>query len=450
MSAVHQKGLIIIGNGIAGITAARTVRKLVPGARIRIISDESPYFYSRTALMYLYMGHMAERDLQPYEPQFWPDNRLELIRDRVLSLDIAAQTLRLQSGALLEYDVILTATGSQYNRFGWPGQDLQGVSGLYSLQDLAAIEAYSRAGITRAVLVGGGLIGIELAEMLHSRGIPVTLLVRETGYWGNILPREEAQLIEAEIRRHGIELRLQTELRAILGDKSGRVRAVETSVGDPINCNFVGLTAGVSPNLSALAGANVETARGVLVDRWMRTSARNVFAAGDCAQLRAPDGAPGAVEQLWYTGRMQGEIAGNSIAWMFSRNVAFEQLHEHAAPYDRGVWFNSAKFFTIEYQTYGYVPARLDADRTHVWNSRDGKVLIRLAWDENRRISGFNFLGTRYRQTLCQAWIREGLDAAEVARRLPEACFDPEFTPPYYQAYWQSWRNRFQTVEASA
>ncbi len=450
MSAVNQKGLIIIGNGIAGITAARTVRKLVPEARIRIIADESPYFYSRTALMYLYMGHMSARDVQPYEPDFWPKNRLELIQDRVLSLDVAAQRLQLQSGAVLEYDVVLTATGSQYNRFGWPGQDLQGVSGLYSLQDLETIEAYSRAGITRAVLVGGGLIGIELAEMFHTRGIPVTLLVREAGYWGNILPREEAQLIEAEIRRHGIDLRLQTELRAILGDESGRVRAVETSAGDGINCNFVGLTAGVSPNLSALAGAAVATARGALVDRWMRTSARNVFAAGDCAQLRQPDGAPGPVEQLWYTGRMQGEIAGNSIAWMFAKAIPFERLHEHAAPYERGVWFNSAKFFTIEYQTYGSVPAKLDPERTHVWSSRDGKVLIRLAWDEQRRISGFNLLGTRYRQTLCQSWIRDGLSATEVARRLPEACFDPEFTPPYHQAFLQSWRNRFQAVEVSA
>ena len=167
-----SKHVVIIGNGITGVTAARFIRKL-SRCRITIISAETDHFYARTALMYLYMGHMRYQDVKPYQDHFWTDNNIDLVRGYATRVDTAAQTVQIGGGRTIGYDTLLLATGSRSNFFGWPGQDLDGVQGLYGIPDLVTMERWTR-NIDRAVVVGGGLIGIEMAEMLHSRGIPVT------------------------------------------------------------------------------------------------------------------------------------------------------------------------------------------------------------------------------------------------------------------------------------
>jgi len=170
--------IVIIGNGISGITAARFIRKAADHP-ITVISAETDHFFSRTALMYIYMGHLTYEQTKPYEDSFWKKNRIDLVNAWVESVDPAAKTVRLSEGASIRYDKLILATGSKPNKFGWPGQDLPGVQGLYSKQDLDNLEANAPDNRTckRAVIVGGGLIGIELAEMLRTRDIPVTFLV---------------------------------------------------------------------------------------------------------------------------------------------------------------------------------------------------------------------------------------------------------------------------------
>ena len=279
--------VVIIGNGISGVTTARHVRKL-SDHKITIISSETDHFFSRTALMYIYMGHMRYKDTKPYEDYFWVKNRIELKRARVTDVDTSSKTLSLQDGGTMQYDKLVLALGSASNMFGWPGQDLKGVGGLYSFQDLEQMEAYS-SGLKRAVIVGGGLIGIEMAEMFHSRHIPVTMLVRETNYWNNVLPEEEATLITRHIKHHGIDLRLESELKEIVDDGSGTACAVITNTRERIECGYVGLTAGVHPNIGFTKdNETIETQRGIMVDNHLETSAKDVYAVGDCVQLRTP------------------------------------------------------------------------------------------------------------------------------------------------------------------
>ena len=124
------------------------------------------------------MGHLTWDQLEPYEQSFWKKNKIDLLRAEVTSIQQNEKTIVLSSGERLAYDRLVLATGSTPNRFEWKGQELKGVQGLYTKQDLEQLEAMTPR-IKRAVIVGGGLIGIELAEMLHSRGIEVTFLVRE-------------------------------------------------------------------------------------------------------------------------------------------------------------------------------------------------------------------------------------------------------------------------------
>jgi len=300
-----MKHIAIVGNGIAGITAARHIRKR-GNDRISVISAESRHFYSRTALMYIYMGHMTFEHTKPYEDWFWERNRIDLIQDRVTQIDFSGKQMVLAEGGALAYDVLLLATGSKSNLFGWKGQDLTGVQTLYSIQDLERLERNS-AGVTRAVIVGGGLIGIELAEMLRTRGIGVTFLIMESHYWGNVLRREEAELIARHAGDHGVDFRFETQLAEIIAGPDGRARAVLTDQGEEIPCELVGLTAGVHPNLELVADSPIATGRGIRVNTYLETNIADVYAAGDCAEIVDGESATGRVEQLWYTGRMQGE-----------------------------------------------------------------------------------------------------------------------------------------------
>ena len=219
--------IAIIGNGVTGVTAAIQLRRKQPDWRITLISGESQFHFSRPALMDIFMGHMTYQSTKPYEDSFWTEQRLELARDWVSEIDIDNKRLILHRGDSLSFDKLLIAAGSKSNKFGWPGQDLNGVQGLYSLQDLRTL--YETAKTTEnAVIVGGGLIGIELAEMLHVRNIHTTFLVREDSYWDNIIPKEESGMLNRIIREQGIGLKLQTNLKEIVDDGNGRVCAVVT------------------------------------------------------------------------------------------------------------------------------------------------------------------------------------------------------------------------------
>lgn len=408
------KNIVIIGNGISGITCARHIRKLSKH-RITVISSESEHFFSRTALMYIYIGHMKFEHTKPYEDYFWKKNTIDIIKKFVKQVDTKNKLLLFSDDSSINYDVLVLATGSKSNKFGWPGQELKGAQGLYNLQDLEQMEENTK-GISSAVIVGGGLIGIEMAEMLRSRKIGVTFLVRDKNFWDSILPLEEAEMINSHIREHHVDLRLETELKEIKGDSSGRVSSIITNKGEEIPCQFVGLTVGVSPNIDFLKNSGIETDKGVLVSEFFETNVSDVYAIGDCAQFHVPPAGRKPIEQVWYTGRMQGEVLAKTICG------------ERSA-YSPGHWFNSAKFFDIEYQTYGIVNAQLsENEQTFYWEHENGKISFRVVYDKNdKKIIGFNVFGLRIRHEVCDEWLTEKRTVDYVIEHLPKANFDPEF-----------------------
>jgi len=411
-----SKKIVIIGNGIAGVTFARYIRKY-SDFEITIISYETKYFFSRTALMYVYMGHMKFEHTQPYEPWFWEKNRINLIQGKVINIKTNEKTVLLEDGKSLTYDKLVLATGSKPNKFGWKGQDLKGVQGLYSYQDLQLLEENTKNGIDRAVIVGGGLIGIELAEMLLSRGYKVTFLVRENLFWGNVLPKEESELIMRHMEKHHVDLQLETELQEIVGDENGRVKSIITSKGEEIPCQLVGLTAGVSPNIEFLKGNEIPYQKGVLVNEYLETQVPDVYAIGDCAEfVQHPSGYRRNIEQVWYTGKIMGKTLANNIC-------------KNPQVYNPGNWFNSAKFFDIEYQTYGWVfPEPKENEKHFYWEHKEGEKSVRLCYDKNDfTFIGVNTFGIRMRHQVFDKWLSEKTKIHYVLEHLASANFDPEF-----------------------
>lgn len=430
--------VVIVGNGIAGVTAARHIRKN-SDKKITIISAESEHFFSRTALMYVYMGHMRFKDLKPYEDKFWAKNRIDLVQAYVEKIDSQDQILHFADGKTLNYDTLILATGSVPAKYGWEGQELEGVQGLVSKQDLELLEknAPNNKVCPKAVIVGGGLIGVELAEMLHTRKIDVTILVREKGFWSGVLPDGEAQLISEHILSHGIDLRHEEELDKIIDDGSGKVKAIVTKNGEEIPCNLVGITTGVKPKIDFLQESDIETDKGILVNRLLETNIKNVYAIGDCAQQREAIGLRKPVEAVWYTGRMMGETIAQTIC-----GTPFE--------YKPGKWFNSAKFFDIEYQTYGWVFStknRKDYEQHFTWKHPDNTKCITISFHKDSlQFLGINTFGIRMRHEVLDRWLNERKSVDYVLQNLSQANFDPEFYKKYESHIQATYKASKQTA----
>jgi NAD(P)H-nitrite reductase large subunit len=429
-----MENIVIIGNGIAGVTLARHIRKQ-SDATITIVSSESEFFFSRTALMYVFMGHMKFEHTQPYENDFWKKNNINLVLGQVVKVAPDQKEIILQSNNTISYDKLVLATGSKPNKYGWPGQDFKGVTGLYHKQDLESLEQWAPT-TKRAVIIGGGLIGIELAEMLRSRNIDVTFLVREKTFWGGILPFGESQMINRHILEHHIDLRLDTNLVEILADENGQARAVVTDKGETIECQIVGLTAGVSPNIDFLKDSGIALGKGVLVNRFLETNIKDIYAIGDCAEQQEAIDQRRPVEAVWYTGRMMGEALAQTLTGKHTE-------------YKPGHWFNSAKFLDIEYQTYGWVWADAkENEEQFYWEHKDGKKAIRISFNkEDRTFLGINTFGIRMRHEFFDSVLTKKETVDYVIKHIAIANFDPELYTVHNKEIQQQFQKHFVSAK---
>jgi NADH oxidase (H2O2-forming) len=409
-----MKHIVIIGNGISGITAARHIRKQ-SDHRISVISSETQHFFSRTALMYVYMGHLKFEHTKPYENFFWKKNKIDLVFGHAQAIDVQSKKVTLNSGNVVTYDILVIATGSISNTLDIPGRNFGGVQSLYSYQDLQLMEKNTNE-VRRAVVVGGGLIGIEMVEMLRSRNIEVTFLVREKEFWSIALPLEEASMISRHIRSHGVGLKLETQLKSIEANADGRVTSITTSNEEKIACEFVGITVGVAPNIRVISNTGIAIKSGILVNEYLQTNIQDVYAIGDCVERQYDLRGRKRIEQVWYTGRMMGEVVAQTICGKPTK-------------YEPGPWFNSAKFFDIEYQTYGNIgPLLQTGEEDFYWEHPSGLKSVHLVWRQNtRELVGINTFGIRLRHEYFDKWLREKKDVRFVIENLRLANFDPEF-----------------------
>lgn len=408
---------VIIGNGVAGTSAAFEIRSRHRSKKIRItlISDESDYFFSRTALMYAYMDRLSREDLEPFERKVYARQSIERIRDRVVNLDANEQTLQLMSGKTLSYDRLLIATGAKPRSLPFPGiQDVRdGIVNFVSIQDLDECERLTWS-TEKAVVVGGGLIGIELVESLRHHKIDVTFLVREPYFWPMALAAEEGQLVSDHIRSHGVDLRHDEQIVQLKADTHGRIASVSTDQDNEFACQMLGICVGVQANINWLQDVNTppDMDRGLLVDRAFKTSLPNVFAAGDCTEIIISEQST-LLETIWYSAKLHGEMAARSM------------MGDHVN-YRPPIFYNSSKFFDVEFTTVGQVIDPPEGSRALF--RKDPKKLItqRIVYNE-QQVIGFNMLGSRWDHTVLQRWIAQRRDIEFVRNHLHEAQFDFEF-----------------------
>jgi NADPH-dependent 2,4-dienoyl-CoA reductase/sulfur reductase-like enzyme len=417
----------VLGNGVAGIEAALALRARDARARISIVSAEHDHFFSRPALMYVFAGQTSLRDTEPYDRAFYDRMRFERRSGRVMHLDGTGHALAFEDGARLGYDKLLLAVGSKAREAPWPGALGAGLHYFVTLRDLEGLDRAARRG-ERAVVVGGGLIGVEVAEILRARGLQVTFVIRESWYFPLALDEQESGLVAEHMRAHGVDVRLRASVEEIMRGSDGSVRGVRLESGDEIPCEIVVSAIGVVPNTKFLEGSGLALSKGgaIEVDAALKTSAPDVWAAGDCTNVTWADGSR-RPEQLWYTAREQGRVAARAMLG-------------DAAAYDRGTWYNSAKFFDLEWTTAGVVPVSLDWDDTPIapapgvrsWFQRvPGRLESQRIVVEGERVVGFNMLGSRWNHERFLDWIRERRPLDWVLAHLGEAQFDEELSPSF-------------------
>jgi len=415
----------IVGNGVAGIEAALVLRRREPDSQITLISEEHDHFFSRPALMYVLCGQVTLEGTEPYDRGLYQRMGFERRKARVRALDAGSRKLELEGGGSLSYDRLLLAVGSRARPAPWPGSEGPGVHYFVRLSDLEGLDRDARAGM-RAVVIGGGLVGVEVAEILHDRGIHVTFVIRENWYFPLALNEPEATLVAEHMRDHGIDVRLGVNALEISRGDDGRPRAVAVEGSDgkqELPCELVVTSIGVVPNTGFLKESGLELSRGgaIETDDSLKTNLPDVWAAGDCATVTWFDGSR-RPEQLWYTARDQGRAAAASM------------LGDETT-YRRSTWYNSAKFFDIEYTTAGWVPALLNWDNAasdpgpdvKCWFQRiPGRFESQRVVCQGDHVVGFNMLGSRWNHDRLLEWIHERRDLDYVLRHLGEAQFDEE------------------------
>jgi NADPH-dependent 2,4-dienoyl-CoA reductase/sulfur reductase-like enzyme len=304
---------LLIGGGIAALSAAEAIRRADPAAALVMVTHEGHGFYSRPGLAYLLAGAIPEKQLMIRERADLRELGLEVRVDQVVGLDPIGHVAQLARGGALRYDRALIATGASALVADFPGGLLSGVVHLDGLDDARAIIARTRKAKT-AVVVGGGPTALELAEGLRARGLKVHYLMRGPRYWASVLDPSESQAIEDALVAEGIEVHPRTKIARAVGDDQRRVVAIETDRGDELRCDLVAVAIGVAPNVGLARAAGLTVDRGVVVDEYLQTSAPDVFAAGDVAQIRDPATGGSHLDVLWSTALRSGRAAGRGMA----------------------------------------------------------------------------------------------------------------------------------------
>ncbi len=447
--------IVIIGNGVAGMEAALTLREREPNWSITLISEESDHFFSRTALMWVMCGQMSYRDIEPHERDVYARLNIGRVRARALGLDTTQRVVKMAGNHDdVPYDQLLIACGSKPRPAPWPGADTLGVGHFVSLQDLAWLEreihghanpsppprpdahlafsdahspyrmrptaAEKRGRVAQAPsVVGGGLIGIEAVEVMVAAKRRPQFFIRDEWFWPLAINRDEAQWVTERMREHGVEVHLQHNLQHLESDTSHTLARVHTDQGS-YDTDLMVVAIGVIPNTDWLKGSDIQQHErgGIVVDSQQRSSAEGVFAAGDCAIVTWFDGKQ-RPEQLWYTSRDQGRTA--------ARVMLGDDVN-----YQRGTFYNSAKLMDIEYTTVGLVNMKLADEGEWYFEERDAVRSTTRVVTQQGRVVGFNMLGRRWDHEVLTRWIHEHRSLSYVLNHIGEASFDTEFVPPLH------------------
>jgi 3-phenylpropionate/trans-cinnamate dioxygenase ferredoxin reductase subunit len=323
--------VVVIGAGQAAAQCVESLRRRGYGGALTVVGEETWQPYQRPPLSKKYLaGELPVERLLLRQPAFYAEHRVDLhLGRRVTAIDRGARHALLDDGTALTYDALVIATGSRPRRLPLPGADLAGVHVLRGIADADALRAAARPG-ARAVIIGGGYIGLEVAATLRHLGLEVTVLEAADRVMNRVVAEPVSRWYEAQHAHHGVRIELDARPLAIEGDAAGQVRAVATAAGE-LAADLVVMGVGVLPNDDLARAAGLTCDNGIVVDERCRTADPAVHAIGDCTNHPS----------IHYGGRVRLESVDNAVE---QANTAAADLLGLDARHDKVPWFWSDQY----------------------------------------------------------------------------------------------------------
>ncbi len=305
---------VIIGNGVAGVKAAETIRKQDASCKITMVGNENYAFYYRPQLPQFVSGKIEEGKLLGKKKGFYEKNNIHLqLGKTVKGIKPDKNEIVLADDTIINYDSLLIATGGSIEGKDYPGCELDGgIVQLKTIDDAKDIREKVKSAKS-AVVIGEDFLTLALVEALNSSGLDVTYLVPGDRLWPEIMDKDASDILTLRLKQKGIKTKYDTDIKEV-NVKNRLIHGITTTSGELIDCQVLGIVDKLQPSIGFLNSSGVNTDNGVLVNNKMRTNVDNIYAAGDVAQLPADlDSEVPEINVRWLKAWRQGQVAGANM-----------------------------------------------------------------------------------------------------------------------------------------
>ncbi|SDJ41829.1 Pyridine nucleotide-disulphide oxidoreductase [Halovenus aranensis] len=403
MSTSH----VIVGDGIAGSSAAETIREEDPDAEITVITDEGEALYNRILIKEYAKGKLPEAPISIHEPEWYEERDIDLeLNTYVVNVDSDAHTVETHEGDVYEYDKLLIATGGTPAQLPVENSDADGINHFWTFQDAREIRGnVEDAG--KGVIVGAGLLGIDLAAISGAQGLDAYYIMRGNRWWRYGLSLDGAEIMHDALEEIGITPVFEAGVDRFEVDDDGHVEAAVTPDGDRYDCDWAGVAIGLDFNTEWLQGSGVECDDGVVVDEHMWTGVEDIYAAGDITQFHDVILGERTQNGAWGSAKEQGNIAAKNMV-----DDSREEVFRWVPTY-------SITHFDFPFLSFGH-PTIGDDEAERKYSDTEWR---RLAFKDGKLVGGV-LIGDLSQQSTYKKLIREEWDVADRKELLLEEDVD--------------------------
>jgi NAD(P)H-nitrite reductase large subunit len=405
MSASH----VIIGDGIAGSSAAETIREQDPDADITVITEEGEALYNRILIKEFAKGKLPEAPISIHEENWYAERDIDLALNTVVTgVDTDAREVHTHESGVYEYDKLLVATGGTPTQLPVGNSDAEGIHHFWTFQDARAIREHADEADT-GLVIGAGLLGIDLAAICGAQEVEANYLMRGNRWWRYALSLEGAEIIHDALEENGVTPIFDSGVDHFTVDDDGVVTGAVDPNGDEYEGDFVGVAIGLNFNTEFLADTDIELDDGIVVDQYMQTSVEDVYAAGDITRFY--DTILGEYTQngAWGSAKEQGAVAGMNM-------VADDEEEEF-----RWVSSYSITHFDFPFLSFGH-PTIGDDHAERKYSDTEWR---RIAFKDGKVVGGV-LIGDLAPQSKFKQLIREEREVADQKEVLLEETVDLE------------------------
>ncbi len=413
MSTSH----VIVGDGIAGSSAAETLREEDPDADVTVITDEGEALYNRILIKEFAKGKLPEAPISIHEPDWYAEREIDLaLNTYVTEVDPDAHELHTHEGDVYEYDKLLVATGGTPAQLPAGNSDAEGIHHFWTFQDARAIREHGASSET-GIVVGAGLLGIDLAAVCAAQDVDAHYLMRGNRWWRYALSLDGAEIIHDALEEKGVTPVFDSGVDHFEVDDDGHVTGAVDPNGEFYDGEFVGVAIGLNFNTEWLQGSGIECDDGVIVDEYMQTNVEDVYAAGDITQFHDVILGDQTQNGAWGSAKEQGATAAKNMA-------AGDEREEF-----RWVSSYSITHFDFPFLSFGH-PTLGDDEAERKYSAGEWR---RLTFSDGKLIGGV-LIGDLSQQSTYKQLIREGREVADQKDVLLEERVDTDKLEPAPEA----------------